>query len=229
MRLFDEGEGWDAMRKDVRFTASALAASTEHGSLARALRALLTRWATLDAERLASEDALVDANALVATSDARLDRCVTRLGATLLSESEGNRDAAGFKAYFPESPTEVVRLGLESEIARTRAFFTVAEERGASRAVRAILGEIEELHTQGTAALAQRESATVELARGSLRRTSWREDANRARRSVEAALAQYATDHELPRDYPTTFFANSASSKSKRAKDPSAPKGPPAG
>ena len=95
MRLFDESSGWDSMRKDLRFTASALAADDEHATLTRALRALLTRWSTLDAERLAAEDALVDANAVIATLDARLDRLVVRLSAVILAETWRRRRAPG--------------------------------------------------------------------------------------------------------------------------------------
>ena len=227
MRLFDESSGWDSMRKDLRFTASALAADDEHATLTRALRALLTRWSTLDAERLAAEDALVDANAVIATLDARLDRLVVRLSAVILAETQGRRDAALYKAFFPEAPTEVVRLGLESEITRTQAFFTVAQERSVSRAVRAVLTEVEAVHTAGRTALAARESATEVVARVSLRRTTWREDANRARRSVESALAQFATANELPRDYPDAFFASAPATRTKTVKTAAAPKGPP--
>ena len=227
MRLFDESSGWDSMRKDLRFTASALAADDEHATLTRALRALLTRWSTLDAERLAAEDALVDANAVIATVDARLDRLVVRLSAVILAETGGRRDAALYKAFFPEAPTEVVRLGLESEITRTQAFFTVAQERSVSRAVRAVLTEVEAVHTAGRTALAARESATEVVARVSLRRTTWREDANRARRSVESALAQFATANELPRDYPDAFFASAPATRTKTVKTAAAPKGPP--
>jgi len=194
------------MRRDLRHTASALAASAEHADLAPPVRDHLTRWSELDVQRGEAEDAVADANAVVAVVDALLDRTVNALSSTLLAESKGKRTSKLFRAFFPESPTEIVRLGLEREIERTKAFFLVAEEQGASLPVKAVLIEMRAVHARGNEALAQRETAAVAAARVSLRRDTWRDEANRIRRSVENALDTYATEHALGRDFADAFF-----------------------
>ena len=120
LRLFSEVTGWEQARKDIRFTATRLAARPIHEPLAKPLRGLLDQWNTLDQERRDADDAIVDANALVAALDEELDDAVGKLATRLLYEVGGDSAHPTFKAYFPEPPSGVIRLGLESEIKRTR-------------------------------------------------------------------------------------------------------------
>lgn len=216
MQLFTEETPWEKARKDVRFTASALDAHGGHDRLAKPVRAILVEWNAIDQLRRDADDGLVDGHAVVKAVDALLDRLVIRLAARLrLDENEGGNT---FGKFFPEPPSDVVRLGLESEIARTQKFHVVAGEVGASPEVRAILQQIVETEVRGTAVLSAREKAVAEVARVSLRIQTWKEKANAARQSVENQLDAHAIKQGLGRDYADEFFPTSAKSSRKKVK-----------
>jgi hypothetical protein len=228
LTLFTDKTSWENARKDVRHTASTATASVAHVALAKPLKALLTRCNETDQERRDADDQLVDANALVAWIDVRrLDPLVTELASWLLHDAKQDRSDPKFKRYFAEPPNEIVRMGLESEIKRTKAFFHVAEEIPPSKETKAILAKIAAVHKQGEAALAAREEATLHVARLSLRIQTWKEDANGVRRSVENNLDAHANAHGLPRDYSDAFFPASRATKSPAAKTPATPAPPP--
>ena len=226
MTLFTDKTSWENARKDVRHTASTLTASVVHVAVAKPLKALLARWNEIDQARRDADDQLVDANALVAWIDVRLlDPRVAELASLLLHEAKQDRSDPKFKRYFPEPPNEIVRMGLESEIKRTKGFFHVAEEVPPSKEVKAILAKIAAVHTKGEAALTTREEATLHVARISLRIQTWKEDANGVRRSVENNLDAHANGQGLPRDYSDAFFPAARAGKSSAAKA-SAPPSP---
>ena len=217
LRLFTEDTPWEQARKDVRYAVTSLDARHKHQQLVKPLATLLARWAAVDEERRAAEDELVDANAMVNAIDHELDEAVYRLVQRLLVELEDDSSHPTFRAYFPEPPTEVIRLGLESEIVRTKQLFTVAEERGASPAVRAILKQIGELQRRGETALRARVDAFVALSRADLHVQDWKESANAARKSVANVLEGYALKNHLPRGYSEHFFP-AASRTTKKTK-----------
>lgn len=216
MRLFDEGTSWEQARKDTRYPSARLDARKHHATLSQPLRKLLTQWITIDQERRDADDAVVDANALVSAVDEDLDEAVNALVSRLLYEVGNNAASAIFKAYFPEAPNEVLRLGLESEIDRTRKLLPIAQEKKASGEVMAILQEIGAIEEHGTQALAARVDAYGQVSRVALRIQTWKENANAARRAVLAALETYAIANGKPRGYPEWFFP--APPRAKKAK-----------
>ena len=111
LRLFTEETSWEQARKDLRYTVKSLEARRKHEALVKPLASLLGRWSAIEEERRASDDALVDANAVVAALDEELDEAVFRLVSRLLQELGHDTAHPTFKAYFPEPPSEVIRLG----------------------------------------------------------------------------------------------------------------------
>jgi len=220
LRLFHEGTGWEQARKDTRYTAARLDARAAHDGLAKPLRGLLARWVTIDEERREADDAVVDANALVAALDDELDTAVDAFINRLLYELHGDGAHPVFKAYFPEPPSEVLRLGLESEIERTKKLFHVAEERKVSKEVSQLLAAIAAVSKRGTAALAAREAAYATTSRVTLRIQTWKESANAARRGVDSVLEGHAVKAQLPRGYADRFFPAPPRLTKKRATTP---------
>jgi hypothetical protein len=218
-RLFTDDTGWETSRKDLRYTCAALAADPSQAKLAKPLRAHLERWDVIDKQRRDADDAVVDANAVIAFLDGRLDHTVQALVDRL--RYEFGTDHPTFQAYFPEPPSQLIRLGLESELDRVKTFHDIARERGASRDVQRILAEIAAIDTEGRKALAAREQAVAGVARVALKMMSWKEAANSARRTVESALMTYASEHNLPRDYPDAYFPPSRRSARKKARSSS--------
>lgn len=219
LRLFTEDTSWEQARKDVRYTLTSLGArSKKHEQLVKPLSTLLSRWTAIEDERRAAEDALVDATAVVAALDEELDEAVFRLVSRLLFEVDHNASHPTFRAYFPEPPSEVIRLGLESEIARTKDLFVVAEEKHATPEVHQILAGIAELHRRGEEALRDREQAFLALSRAELHIQDWKDSANAARRSVANVLEAYALKNHLPRGHAEGFFPPSSRTSKKSSK-----------
>jgi hypothetical protein len=206
MILFSDDTSWDAVRRSVRFTASALAATKDHTAMAKTPRALLKSWKQTDDARLEADDALVDANAKVAALDGELDDLVTKFASEILHEVRQDRTDALYVAFFPDAPSDIVRLGLASEIERTKKFFVVATQRKPGKAALSVLEQIKSVQADGEKALAERVEATAEVAKVSLRIQTWKEDANGARRSVETALDQYSNENKLSRGYADRYF-----------------------
>jgi hypothetical protein len=215
LRLFTEDTSWEVCRRDLRFTCTSLAVRAQHEPLAKALRNLLSKWSSIEMERRDAEDALVDANAVVGALDEELDEAVFKLVSRLLVELDHDSTHPTFKAYFPEPPSEVIRLGLESEITRTRELFAVAEARGASPDVRAVLARVAAIHKRGEEALRAREKAFAAVSRVHLQVQDWKDSANAARRSISGVLEGYAIKNHLPPGYPQRFFTEASRSSTK--------------
>jgi hypothetical protein len=217
--MFNENTAWEAARKDVRYTVSTLEAVGIHEKQAVAAKELLASWDTIEASRLAAEDELVAGNALVALVDAQLDDLVALLAQKLRGEL-GRDDSPEFRRFFPEPPSEVIRLGLESELARVKRFAVVAGEIPPPEAAAPVLAAIQEMSARGQQALTRREEATTQRARVSLRIQTWKEQANAVRRSIANQLEAHAIAKKLPPGYADRFFPAVLRSQKKPAPPP---------
>lgn len=215
MQMFDEDTSWESARKSVRFTAARLAADPAHQKHEKTIRALLGEWGTIEQARRDADDGVVDANALVAYYGDRIDDTTGRFVRRLRNDFGGD-DNASFRKFFEENPSEVISLGLEAQITRSKDFFIVAEAVALTKDARTILDEIGATMKAGKAALDGRETATVGVAKVSLRVQTWKEKANAARRSLENILDAYATANGLPRDYAARFFPASPKKSKKK-------------
>ena len=173
MRRLTEKTGLLAARQSVLFTEAALIASGIHERLARPVGQLLGKWSGVWQARRDAEDAITRANARVTWGNLRLDGATTAFANELLRDVGGKSDDPLFRAFFPEPPNEVVKLGLESQIERCEGFAVVASKRkltpGATRALRAV----EDAMSSGREALAARKAAFVQQAQASLDAQTW--------------------------------------------------------
>lgn len=206
MRQIEEKTGWEAARAEVLFTESVLGASEEHPKLLRAMRVQNERWTALDVARRAAEDGVVRANARVSWLDLRLDGRVRAFANELLRDAGGNKDDKSFRAYFPEAPGEVIRLGLESEIERCERFNTVRERVTLSKAAAAKLAAVDAAISEGKAALQGRRDSFAARTGVSLDVESWKEATNAARESVYLQLRTWALENGEERGYADRFF-----------------------
>lgn len=206
MKRIEEKTGWEASRGEVLFSDVVLEAAGEHPKLQRAMRAQVERWSAIDAVRRAADDGVVRANARIAWSDRVLDRAVQRFANELLRDAGGDKDDKGFRAYFPEAPNEVVRLGLESEIARCERFGTVRKKVALSKGAAAKLGEVEAAMAAGKVALKARREAFAARTEASLDVATWKDATNAARESVYVQLRTWAIEHGEERGYAERFF-----------------------
>lgn len=216
MRQIEEKTGWESARSDVLFTESVLEASGDHPKLHSAMRRQVERWSVIDSERRAAEDAVVRANAGVSWQDLALDRRVRAFANELLRDVGGDAENKTFRAYFPEAPNEVIRLGLESEIERCERFGAVRQKVKLSKAAGERLAAVDEAIAAGKVALKTRRDAFAKRSGVSLDVASWKEATNAARESVYLQLRGWALEHGEERGYADRFFpaANARATKS---------------
>lgn len=207
MRKFDEDTGLNAARRAVLFTVSVLEASGRHARQAEALQRQLTAWNAVSTARRGAEDAVTLAHARVAWADFILDRAVQGLANEALRDAKGNREEPTFRELFPEPPSEVVRMGLEAEIARCASFAVVASKRTLSPAATAALTAVQAAMTAGQAALAARRAAFVQRTEAALDAASWMQATEAARQSVYVQLQGWALEEGEDRAYAERFFA----------------------
>lgn len=230
MRRLTEKTGLLAARQSVLFTEAALIASGIHERLARPVGQLLGKWSGVWQARRDAEDAITRANARVTWGNLRLDGATTAFANELLRDVGGKSDDPLFRAFFPEPPNEVVKLGLESQIERCEGFAVVASKRkltpGATRALRAV----EDAMSSGREALAARKAAFVQQAQASLDAQTWRESAEAARQSLYVQLQGWALENREARSYAENFFPSSGVRSSSAVEEEPAPiPTPPAG
>jgi hypothetical protein len=231
MKRLGEKSGLLAARQTVLFTEAALLASGRHERLARAVGQLLVKWSVAWQARRDAEDAITRANARVAWGDVRVDGAVTAFANELLRDVGGKSEDPLFRAFFPEAPSQVVRMGLEAEIARCEEFAVVASKRklspGAARALRAL----DDAMANGREALTARKAAYTQQAGAALDAHAWREAAEATRQSVYVQLQSWALENGEPRTYAEYFFPSSSSGRSSGAaeEEPTPTPAPPAG
>ncbi len=206
LRMFDENDGWDAMRGSVGFTVGMLHASKTHAAVAKPLLAALAEWDEHDQVLRDAAAAEVAANAAVAWQDGVIDGAVQEHARRLLDDCGGSRDHAAFRAYYPGAPSDLTDQALAAQIGAMKHFAEAAKAHPPSEPLAARNAKVEAAMKAGRAALAQREEAALGVVRASLVTRGWREGVNKARRTVHAALVQWAADHDAPRDYAERFF-----------------------
>jgi hypothetical protein len=219
MRKIEEKTGWEAARGEVLFSVVVLDAAGEHPKQLRAMRSQVDRWSVIDVERRAAEDAIVSSHAGVAWRDRVLDRAVQGFANELLRDAGGNKDDKTFRAYFPEAPNEVIRLGLESEIERCEAFDTVRKKFPLSKSAAAKLAAVDEALDAGRVAIKARRDAFAQRMGVSLDIATWKDAANAARESVYVQLRAWGLEHGEERGYADRFFPVGGSRASRGGSD----------
>ncbi len=225
MRTFDDEISWVVVRKDLRHTRATLKASGAHAPALKAIQKLLDRWYVLNQEIIAAEDAVVDSHALVGWSDDVLDVRVGVFARDVDHSVGGDRTHRNFVSFFPQSPGEVIRLGLESEIAQTAHFDHVARAIKLPKEAQESLRGVGEARAAGTVALHDREESVKSEALTRLRVRQVKDDANAVRRAVYNGIERHAIEHGLGGEYVGRFFLMAPNRRAK-AKSAAAPTGP---
>lgn len=218
MRTFTEHSSWEAVRADVAYTLSVLGAAGRHERLAKSVGQLFARWATVETARRSAEDGVAAAHARVAWCDFALDDAVRGFANELLRDAGGKTDAPLFRRYFPEAPSEVVKMGLEQEITRCEAFAVVAAKVKLSKTAAQRLDAVKSAMKDGGAALTARRAAFATQSQAWLDVATWKEDANAVRRSVRNQLEAWALAEGGPGDYAERFFPAAPAATKTRGK-----------
>jgi hypothetical protein len=209
--------GFEAARDSAQYTASVLEASGAHEKQAKAINAQLMKWNAIELARRAAVDMVTKANARVAWCDYELDASVKRFANELLRDADGNRDETTFRTFFAEAPNEVIRLGLENELALCEAMIAKGAKVKVSKRASEALGSIKRAVAAGKKALDERKAAYAAQASVSLDMTAWKQATNAARVSVYVGLQAWAVEHGEDRSYAERFFPERAKRSAKGA------------
>ncbi|MFO0605189.1 MAG: hypothetical protein U0324_18565 [Polyangiales bacterium] len=228
MKLFQDGDGWDAQRRVVLHMLATLLACGAHPAEVEQLQHQLARWRAIELQRQEADNASVIANARVAWVNDDLDEVTTVFAAQLLIDCGRDRSHPTYARFFPESVTAITVKGLDAQLQEMKDFPLFGEEIKLPEASAKGLTVVLRAMADGRAALDAREEAEREAARVSVAQGAWREEANTARRAIDTALQAHATKNSLPRSYPERFHrpAYEKPAKKKAATPPAQPTQP---
>ncbi len=169
------------------------------------IEALIERAKQLRTEQLGAWEGEIDAQAGVDAVNDALDATTVDFGRALDNEIR-DRKHPTYKRYFPIPPSDVVALGLESELERVRSWpeYLATEE---SATLKAFADRFREHIAAGDAAVEARRMAAASRANhraAAIQR--FFDDVNAARQSLHALLTQRAVERRLGRRWADRFF-----------------------
>ncbi|HEY1956217.1 MAG TPA: hypothetical protein VGH28_11395 [Polyangiaceae bacterium] len=209
IRLLRYDDALDTIWDDLVYTEARLSADKRAKDLAKAVSALVARVEKVSLEQRAKWRAETNAEAVVDKCDDDLDDQVSAFSNDLSHAEGGKKNTARYKLYFGSSATDVIRLGLKSELEKIGGWVSKLKKEklaalgGHAKAFTA-------LASAGKAALAARTEA--QSARASHRIETIHtlvDDVNAARISIAAELDTRAVKLRLPHDFSSRFFRHS--------------------
>lgn len=206
IRTLRDSLSMDSLWEELVFTEARLLGDDHAKEFAPTMRQLMDRLERVRAGQLAAWREEIAAEAAVAEADDLLDDWVHALDVALLGILEQDTQSPRYRRYFSEAPSAIMRLRLESQIARVRPWGeALAGER--DPALQALAARLRALLDRGTAALERRRRAAAARQEHRLRIIKpMIGDINDTRRALFGTLTRRAVDLHLPRPWPNRFF-----------------------
>jgi len=212
--------------EELIFTEERLSGDEVAKEFAPSFKELLARLGPVRDGQLAAWHEEVSAQAAVAAADDRLDDLVRTLAKALLRVVDDDVKSPRYLRYFATTPSSIIRLGLESEIARVRGWVDSLTSE-AEKDLQDLGAQLGKLVEQGDQVLERRRKAAAARSDHRVRAiTSLIDDINSARLSLYGTLTKKAAELRLPRDWPDRFFRHSTRSP-KEDPQPVPPNGQP--
>lgn len=210
--------------EELVYTEARLAGDAQAQPYAPAFKDLLVRLGTVRDGQLAAWQEEVSAQAAVAATDDRLDDWVRALAKALLRAVRDDLKSPRYLRYFASSPSSIIRLGLETEIARVRGW-TESLAGEPEKELQDLAAELRGIVTQADQVIERRRQAAASRSDHRVRViTSLIDDINSARLSLYGSLTKQAADQGLPRDWPDRFFRHGTrAAKDEPASAPASP------
>lgn len=206
IRTIRDNESTESIWEELVFTEARLLGDEHAKELAPTISALLARVEQLHGGQLGLRREVATAQAQVDAMDDQLDDWVRALDTALLTVVGQNTQSPRYRRYFPAKPSNIIRLGLESELGRVRSWAgSLATE--PEPALQQLGAELSKLVVAGDAALERRRQAATARSDHRVRSiTTLIDDINGARLSLYGQLILKATELHLPPDWPNRFF-----------------------
>jgi hypothetical protein len=228
IRQLRHDDALDTIWDDLVYTEARLSADKRTKDLAKPIAQLLARLEKIALAQKSNWRAETIAQALVDKCDDDLDDQVAAFSNDLSHAEGGKKNTERYKFYFGTSATDVIRLGLKSEIAKIETW--VGKLKGEKiAALKAHAAKFAALVKDGEAALGSR--TTTQTARAAHRIDaihSFVDDVNAARNSIAAELDKRAVKLGVPHDFSPRFFHHSTHTPKPQGATQPAPTPPPA-
>jgi hypothetical protein len=200
----------DSAWEDLTFTEARLLGDANAKDFAPIFTELRQRTESVRSGQLDTRREEVVAQAVVSAADNALDDCVHDLDLALKHLVAGDTASPRYRRYFSAAPSSLIRMGLESELGRVRAWPDSLSSEGEA-ALKDLGSRLRTLVVQGDAALEGRRKAGAQRSDHRVRFiASLIDDINNARLSLYGSLARKAAELHLPRDWPERFFQHAS-------------------
>lgn len=206
IRTLRDSDSLDSIWEDLVFTEARLLGDDRAKEFAPTIATLLGRLEQVRGGQLGTWREEVAAQAFVSTIDDQLDDWIRALDTALLGVVAQDTQSARYRRYFSATPSSIIRLGLESEIARVRSWAdSLATEQESN--LKELGARLSKLIEQGDQAIERRRKAATSRTDHRVRAiTSLIDDINGARLSLFGTLTKMAAEQRLPSDWANRFF-----------------------
>lgn len=207
---------WD----ELVYTHARLTKNKHAKDLAPQVTPLFKRWEKVAGQQRALWRAEIEAQAGVDEDDDEIDETVTDVSGTILYREKQKRDSARYKRYFKRPASEIVRLGLESELEVVRDWPASLKTEPESD-LQALGKRLEDNVTTGDAAVAERKQAIAGTADHRVREIHpFIAEVNVVRNTLYGTLVTRAGQKKLSPKWPERFFRKAKSGpKAKKKAD----------
>lgn len=206
IRIIRDTESLDSIWDELVFTEARLLGDEQAKTFAPTITDLLARVEQVSGGQMGLRRESVTAQAQVDAVDDQLDDWVRALDVTLWTIVNQDTKSPRYRRYFSDSPSSIIRLGLENELARVRPWAdSLATE--PEVALQELGAQLKRIAADGATALTRRTLAATSRTDHRVRSiTTLIDDINGARLSLFGALLQKAMEQHLPSDWPNRFF-----------------------
>jgi hypothetical protein len=217
-------ESLDRVWSELVYTEARLTKDKRTVDLADSIAKLVARCEQTQLSQRAVWRAEIVAQAGVDYADELLDETVDEVSHNLL-HIERDRTSPRYRRYFREASSAIIRLGLEAEVDRVRAWpasLSTEPEKPLQKVGSRLADDIK----AGDEALKERRDAVAATADHRVREiVRLIEDCNAARRSLLGELITRGESNKLPAEWATGFFRKSTRTAKKKpvAELPEAP------
>lgn len=221
IRMIQHEESLDAVWEELVYSEARCLKDPNAKGFAKDFGNLIERCEEVRAGQRKAWRAEIAAQAGVDAADDELDDIVDELDDELLYILRGDRTSPRYRHYFSKPKNEIVRLGLESELGKVRAW-PPSLKAETEKPLQKLGARLEADIAAGDEALSERLTAAQQRAVHRLKQImTLIDDVNAARRSIYGTLLARGEELKLDADWANRFFRRTA--RAPRAKQAAQP------
>ena len=212
IRTIKNSESLDSLWDELVYTEARMLKDPDAKDLVAPITALIKRWEKVDLGQRSAWRAEIVAQAWVDAENENLDETVGAVSDGLLVVTRKDRNHPRYRRYFKKTASEVIRMGLQSELEVVRSW-PQSLKTEPEAALSTLGAELEKNVTEGDAAVEARSAAATHRTDHRLREiVRLIDDANGTRRSLYGQLITRGEEKGRPADWASRFFQKTTTS-----------------